>query len=113
MDLENINAETQIDKIKLVNKVTLFLQSSRGGWCWDRTPEVDDDIESNIDWVEGMSELKIRENETMNDPVRLLTDTHAVVTAAKYNKNGRVAIRQIDPIPLTILSIGISGTLPR
>lgn len=109
-DIETLNVDlpnsgTIIDKNKLINKVTLFTEESRGIWSGTEPPS-----ESNS--VDGLTELKIRESENYDDPVEAKTEAVDIITEANWNNNGRVFVRQIDPVPLTILSITPSGFIP-
>lgn len=109
-DIETLNVDlpnsgTIIDRNKLINKVTLFTEESRGIWSGSEPPE-----ETNS--VDGLTELKIRESENYDDPVEAKTEAVDIITEASWNNNGRVFVRQIDPVPLTILSITPSGFIP-
>lgn len=110
-DLETLNidsagVETMVDRNKLISKVTLFVEKSRGVWAGTRTPD------DTVSVTDGLTELKIREDETYDDPIELKTEPVDIITEANWNNNGRVFIRQIDPVPLTILSITPSGYMP-
>jgi hypothetical protein len=106
-DLETLNIDspdsTIVDRNKLINKVTLFVQESRGIWAGTEEP---------TSVVDGLYELKIREDESYDSSITLQTDVVDIITEATWNKNGRVFIRQIDPVPLTILSVTPSGYMP-
>ena len=54
---------------------------------------------------ENMSEWKQRENERYGEPTRLFTGSERVVLKPNWQSQGRIAIRQKDPMPITILSI--------
>jgi hypothetical protein len=109
-DIETLNVDlpnsgTIIDKNKLINKVTLFTEESRGIWSGSEPP-----AETNS--VDGLTELKIREEENYDDPVESKTEAVDIIIQSSWNNNGRVFVRQIDPVPLTILSITPSGFIP-
>lgn len=105
LDVELASDGTLIDLEKSVTAVNLFVQESRGIWVGSSEPE------STTDLLEGLEELKIRENEDYDDPVRLITDKVTVQIPAEWNSNGRVFIRQVDPLPLSILAVAPSGTI--
>lgn len=108
-DIQTLNidgANTIIDKNKLISKVTLYTEESRGIWAGTRPPD------ETVDMLDGLTELKIRQDEDYNSPIDLESDPVDIITEATWNNNGRVFIRQVDPLPLTILSITASGFVP-
>ena len=107
LDIDSPNGESMIDKSKLVSKVTLFVEDTRGVWCGPKPPSDD-----SVDPLEDLTELKVRNNEGYDSPVDLKTGDISVNIQPEWNTNGRVFIRQIDPIPMTILSINPSGKFP-
>lgn len=106
LNIDNAGVETMADRNKLISKVSLFVEKSRGVWAGSQPPDED------VSKLDGLTELKVREGEGYDDPVSLATDIVDVILDASWNNNGRVFIRQIDPIPLTILSITPSGYMP-
>lgn len=107
LDIDTTQGETLMDKRKNVGKVTMLIEGSRGLWVGNEPPTDD-----ATDPLEGLTELKIRETEGYNDPVSLSTDVVDVLIRPEWNSNGRVFIRQVDPIPLTILRVSPSGYIP-
>lgn len=107
LDIDTPNGETLADKKILINKVTVHLESSRGLWVGG-TPPTDD----STDPLEGLTELKIRNDEPYADPVDLATDKVDIVIENSWNSNGRVFLRQVDPIPLTVLAVAPAGLIP-
>ena len=95
------------DKKKLINKVSLYVEKSRGIWIGPKPPTDD-----TVDPLENLTELKIRNEEGYDDPVELVTKVVEVNISGEWNSNGRIFIRQIDPVPLTILAIMPTGLLP-
>ena len=63
------------------------------------------------DPLHGLTEVKLREYEPYDDPVALRTGLMETNIQGTWREGGRVFIRQIDPVPLTILSIGMSGEI--
>lgn len=107
LDIDSVNQETMIDKKKNIGKVTMMVEKTRGIWVGAKPPEDDD-----TDPLEGLYELKIRNSEGYDDPVTLKTEPVDIILQSEWNSNGRVFVRQVDPIPLTILSISPSGYIP-
>lgn len=116
LDLDTMNGETMVDKAKLISKVSLFLQESRGLFVGDRPPAPAydyADLDAQTSFVTDLDELPARDDEDQNDPVNLLTDTADVIISPRFNKNGRVFIRQVDPLPTSVLAIAATGLIPR
>lgn len=107
LDVDTVDGETLADKKKLINKLNMFVENTRGLFAGSKAPEDDDD-----DPLEGLYEVKARNSEGYDDPVELKTEVIEVNLEAGWNSNGRVFIRQVDPLPATILSIVPSGYIP-
>lgn len=84
-------AETIADKHKIITKVSMQVESSRG-------------IFAGPDQAH-LREYKQRQYEPYNEPVALATRLVEVQTVAQWDKNAQVTVEQQDPIPITILSI--------
>jgi hypothetical protein len=107
LNIDNANSESLVDKYKNVGKVTIQVESSRGIWV-GAAPPTDD----ATDPLEGLEELKIRNAESYESPVDLKTDSVSVIIRPEWNSNGRVFVRQVDPVPLSVLSIAPAGDFP-
>lgn len=107
LDIDTPQGTSLSDKKISVSKVTCFVQDSRSFWVGPQAP--DDD---SVDPLQYLTELKIRQSESMDDPVSLVTDKVEVNIMPEWNSNGRVFIRHIDPVPLTILEIAPAGLVP-
>ena len=90
LDIDTPNAETKSDKQKFINEVTLHVQESRG-------------IFAGAD-ADHLEEFAQRTTENFGEPTRLLTGKAEIPILSSWNDNGRVFIRQKDPLPLTILA---------
>ena len=89
--LDAQSAETISDKHKIITKVSMQVESSRG-------------IFAGPDQAH-LREYKQRQYEPYNEPVALATRLVEVQTIAQWDKNAQVTVEQQDPIPITILSI--------
>ncbi len=107
LDLDTSDGETLMDKKKLVGKVTMAVEASRGIWV-GANPPTDD----TIDPVEGLNEMKLRDTEDSDDPVDLETGSIDINIRSEWNQGGRVFVRQIDPVPVSVLSVAPSGFVP-
>jgi len=88
----NVNGqETLIDKKKLITSANLIVNASRGVWA--STPGGE------------FYEYPQREFEFYDDPVDDATGVIELKLSANWSRNGRVQVRQQDPLPLTVLAI--------
>ena len=53
----------------------------------------------------NLVEMKQRETEVMGEPTQLLTGDKDIILKPSWNSNGRVFLRQNNPLPMTILAI--------
>lgn len=107
LDIDTPQGETVADKNKIVNEITLSVEKSRGIWSGPQPP--DDDT---VDPLQGLTEYKARNLEGYDDPVSLITDNIGIAIQSHWNSNGRVFVRQVDPLPMTILAVHPSGLVP-
>lgn len=91
----------------LINKVTVVVEKTRGLW-WGTRPPTDDDA----DPLERLDEMKIRDASDAYDPIALKTGDFDAVLQGNYNSDGRVFLRQVDPVPATVLAIMPQGVIP-
>jgi hypothetical protein len=99
LDIDTPGPRTVKDKKNLVSRVLLMVKESRGifagpGWG----PTADDPLAN-------MQEARTRDDNAGYGPIELLTDTLEVPIETDWNSNGRLLVRQVDPLPLTVLSI--------
>jgi hypothetical protein len=109
-DIETLNidspqGETAIDKGKSVGRVTVALEKSRGGFYGAKAP-------TGSDLLEGLYELKTRDQELYGANPDLITDYADVNLQTEWNSNGRVFIRQTEPLPISILAVAAGGFFP-
>ncbi len=107
LDIDTIDGETLLDKEKLITHVTLVSEETRGVWVGGRPPTDDDD-----DPKEGLQEMKLRKNEAYDEPDNLQTGPIDTNIRNNWNNNGRVFLRQLDPVPMSALSIAAAGKIP-
>lgn len=106
LDIDSTGTETMIDKKKLIQEVDVYVRDSRGFWAGGEDPE------SDSDFKDILTESKIRDEETMDDPISLRTEPISVKIQNHWNSNGRVFIRNTDPIPLEIIAVAPKGFIP-
>lgn len=106
LDIDSAQSETLADKKKIVSKVTVYLNNARGMWVGNKPSASSDPTNTSL---VGLDEWKARDSEGYDSPVALHMDQHDVNIQPAANRNGRVFIRQVDPLPLTICAIAPSG----
>lgn len=109
-DLETLDIETPQggslkDKAILVNEVGLFLEGSRGAFAGDVFP-------TGTNPVQNLYEYKLRQVATLTEVPALVTDFVTVPIGNQWTNHGRCVVRNVDPLPLAILSITPTGFLP-
>lgn len=106
LDLDLPGGATIKDKKLLVNEVGLYMERSRGVWIGAPTGP------TTANPVAGLREWKSRNTENYSVPVTEQTDFFKVKTQSEWGP-GRFLVRQVDPLPLTILSATPIGYLPQ
>ena len=95
--LETLNVDltaqgdTLQGKRKVINQVTLRLEDTRELWIG---PDTD-----------HLVQVPFRTDEGYEEATRLYTGDKRVTIRSSWGTNGRVVIRQSDPLPITILAI--------
>ena len=93
-DLETLDITTASqslrEKQKLINHVSLVVEESTGIWCG---PDAD-----------HLTEYKQRSDENYDENQRLAAGLIDLRIQATWNKNGRIFVRQNNPLPITILA---------
>jgi hypothetical protein len=111
-DIETLNidspqGETVSDKHMIVSGVSLFVEKTRGLWVGGSPPP-----DETTDFLGGLTEIKVRSDESYDEPVALTTGVLDVNIESTWNSNGRVFIRNTDPVPASILAIAPAGLFP-
>jgi hypothetical protein len=108
LNIDSANAETLSDKRMIVRSVHGRVEETRGLFIGPKPPSDDD-----VDPLEGLRPVTQRNQDTGYDsPVSLDSDSFETTIPGEWNSNGRVFIRQVDPLPFTILSIEPQGEFP-
>jgi hypothetical protein len=105
LDMDTPRGETLMDKKILLSRVTLYVEASRGIWAGPKPP-------TSTTALTNLRELKIRDVEGMDDPIALKTGTVDIDIKGEWSRGGRVFIRNVDPVPVSILAIAPAGLIP-
>lgn len=107
LDIDTAQGETIADKKKLTTEFTVWLEKTRGLFSGPKPPSDD-----TTDPLENLFEMEMRTDEAADEPIALFTGTKSDLIKSEWNGNGRVFIRQVDPVPVSILAIAPSGMIP-
>jgi hypothetical protein len=113
LDPDSPQGETTADKNKIVGKVVIYVEDSRGIFAGPQAPE--DDVtydEDAPDRVLGLFEMKARDGEGYDEPTDLASGVVEVLISGKWGRKASVFVRQVDPLPLKILAVAPSGLIP-
>ena len=93
-----------IGKRKLVKYVQLYLDRSRGVWAGEALPA---DTATT-----GLREsVPLESDQSYDETPALTTGTKDVPITSTWNDGGRIVIRQVDPLPVTILALAPMGEI--
>jgi hypothetical protein len=107
LDVDTANGEPLMDKNKLVTALNLHMESTRGGFVGPKPPSDD-----TTDPLEGLTEIKYRDAEGVGETTDLFTGVKEINIEPEWNSNGRAFVRQVDPLPMTVLAISPAGMFP-
>jgi hypothetical protein len=98
LDLEVSDARTLTDSRKLLNRVGLGVMETRGGFFGmpDRP-------------LEEMAEVVLRTDGDITQQTKNIDGHLDVIIPSEWTQAGRVNIKNVDPVPMTILSIYPKG----
>ena len=107
-DVKTLPIDTQNGKLsnqmKLVSRVIVKLDESRGVFVGESFP--DDEGTSKLQEIKARST-----SDSTDEPPPLISDTRSVDISSTLNLGGQVVLREVDPLPMTILSISPVGML--
>lgn len=112
LDLETSGGESNLARRKRAAQLAIYLLNTRTFFAGTEDPA------ANLANTAGQAlfqlyELRTGEYQTRQDlPPGLLSTQESVLFESRYNKNGRLFIRNVDPTPLTILAIAPQAETP-
>lgn len=104
LDIDTASGPSIKDGKILVNGLTLVVHDSMGPFAGQAFP-------TGGDPLEGMDEVKMRDEADDYGPIALVSGQFDMTMAARWTKTGRVAIRHVEPVPLTILAVLPRGSI--
>jgi hypothetical protein len=104
-DLETLDIDmiqgSLIDRMKKVSKVSISFEKTRGVFVGAEKP-------ADEQPTDGLMEVKYRKSNI----VESFTGIHDVSFRANWSRGGRMFIRQVDPVGMTVLALTPSGLIP-
>lgn len=116
LDIDTAEGPSLKEKKMLVNRVQLIVDKTRGLFAGPNVPDtdaVDDTLYDMRQRDDSMFDVQQRDGEAPDDPTAVLTGVLEIDLERGWDSNGRVAVRQVDPIPATILAAIPQGKIPR
>ncbi len=112
LDQENAAGASMLAKRKRTGKVSIYTYMTRSLFAGSQDPDTNEDNEDG-DYLYGLEELMRGHNrETYDEPPELLTTQDWVTFDTRWNYGGRIFIRNVDPLPMSILSWAPEGEDP-
>ncbi len=105
LDIDSVSGETLAGKRIAIGKLTVQVEKTRGFFAGPAEP-------TGTEPLENLNETKVRNEEDYDSPVDMLTGKLEIDIQAHWTKGGRVFIRQVDPVPVSILAIAPDGLIP-
>ena len=109
LDIETSAGETALSKRKRQLKLMMFLLKTRTLFAGTENPDSNFD-NTTQDALFQLDELKTGINrQNYDQPPELITDQDWILEVTRWNRNGRIFVRGVDPVPLTILAVSPGG----
>lgn len=105
LDIDTPSGPSLKEERMAITRVGLFVMASRGIFAGRTFP-------TGADAIDGLLEYKLRDIDALEVPVALTTGYVYVNVQGKWDDNGRIVVRQVDPVPLTILAAMPMGFIP-
>lgn len=105
LDLETYFGESMLSRRKRVNGGALFVYNTRSFFAGSENPDTNLQNTDDEPLFQLYEERKGTRQTTYDEPPQLWTDQDYILNTARWNKNGRLFIRNVDPVPLTILGL--------
>ncbi len=106
-DVETLDFENGNRSRFLVSDVTIKVESTKGLFIGPRAP-----LDDEVDPLLNLYETKIRNEESYDEAVRLATGDIEQTIQGQYSHGGGVFLRQVDPVPATLLTVAANGVVP-
>lgn len=112
LDIETSFGGTILSKRKRSGRVNIYTYKSRSVFAGSQDPDTNEDNEDDDPLFQLMEQMQEGNRETYDEPPDLSTKQDFITFDTRWNMNGRVFLRNVDPIPFSILSIAPEGEDP-
>lgn len=104
LDIDTVEQKPILIEDKIVNKVYVKVYKTRGIYVGYKFPDNDSLLDEAGNAMEDPEE-RDEEVDVGNAPQALVTKRYDITVPNSWGSNGRVCIRQVDPLPFEILSV--------
>lgn len=108
LDMDTATGDSVLDTNKNITRVAAYVVNTRGLFAGQRNPD-SNPLNTTDDPLYGLFEKKPDAIPNYDSPPPLETQLIYINIDANWNSNGRVFIRQVDPVPTQIISIVPEG----
>lgn len=105
LDLEAYFGETMLAKRKRVSTLAAYLYNTRSFFCGGENPDRNLNNTDSNPLFELYEEKDGTGMTTYDEPPPLLTEQDYVIVPSRWNKSGRLFIRNVDPVPFSLLAL--------
>lgn len=113
LDIDTAFGESILDQPKAISRVIAYLYNSRTFFGGQNNPDLDpQNVVDGVvqDYLHGLYENKAEaDRQNYDQPPTLMTDPAFVNIECNWAKGGRIFIRNVDPVPLSILAVIPAG----
>lgn len=102
LDLDTPQGASLKSRAMVITGVRLFLENSRGGFV-GVNPGTNENPLHNL--------IEIPTSDSDAETPHLTTDDQGTLITSSWNNNARIFVRQVDPLPMSILSATPEGTI--
>lgn len=112
LDLEAYFGETMLAKRKRVSRLSVYLYNTRTFFCGSENPDTNEQNINDDPLFQLYEEKDGRSQATYDVAPELLTKQDYVIVPSRWTTSGRVFMRNVDPVPFSLLAFAPSSEDP-
>lgn len=112
LDLEAYFGETMLARRKRISRLSVYLYNTRTFFCGGENPDTNENNTNDDPLFELYEEKDGRSQATYDVAPELLTKQDYVIVPSRWTDSGRVFIRNVDPVPFSLLAMAPSSEDP-